>query len=762
MSKLSFRARALDSNKSLPVYHAEDIPDLSEYSSVNRVVPQMPTGMEKEEETEHHLQRAITAQQIYGEANRLIIPTPEAVDVNTVDVQKLRRKDIGMPKQMIHVQAFTLEDDLPDYDLDSDDEQFLESVNKCRPKALTGLELEIMLDKLEKGCGSTSEALSLNEAKLLIKHSDNDFVEKIFEYWHVKKKSSEHPALTPQVKTEKKDGSTSHDPYVAFRRRVEKMQTRKNRKNDETSYEKMLKLRRDLSRACKILDLVKKREEMKKDLIKGVVDIFKQRYKTDDFAGDLLKQCYHLLRDRQAFLQRQAAEGRITDSRFHHDEHGVRHVGSSEELRKRIRAHKRLPGQLGELNIEAEALHSPGLPTEPEDEPPGPDGDFTFKRKRGVLYHAPRYDSVGNWPWVHPVEGGSGDLKYRYCCTSIKKPRKCIGFARRRVGRGGRVIFDRAWTPFDDCSTDNDNNLKSPISPLNGVITSKSDLRVPPWPHFRPISDVVDMDDASPTTPVKKFMNSKLRRDQSEFSTSPRPSLNRSFSSQPTSKFRVNPYPTNGVCVNNQTFLSSLTSSLARVPDNHSISLKLSNGAQAYKDDMLNLNNSWTRTRLDTSTTTVSFPEHNHSSKRVAVNGLDNSGLSNNSNISSNTPQSNSSPALVNSFNSYRVQSRTSQGTNGQSSSVHSQNANHNRLPSTGPSSAVYQLNFPMLKNKASKGFLSRRQSSDASKEHGVRNSHKKNHQTPTKNNMTTVPSSPFRQVISAAVNSSPSVNVAR
>ena len=51
MNKLSFRARALDSNKSLPVYHAKDIPDLAEFSSVNRVVPQMPTGMEKEEET---------------------------------------------------------------------------------------------------------------------------------------------------------------------------------------------------------------------------------------------------------------------------------------------------------------------------------------------------------------------------------------------------------------------------------------------------------------------------------------------------------------------------------------------------------------------------------------------------------------------------------------------------------------------------------------------------------------------------------------
>ncbi len=56
-------------------------------------------------------------------------------------------------------------------------------------------------------------------------------------------------ALIPQVKTEKRDGSTTNNPYVAFRRRTEKMQTRKNRKNDESSYEKMLKLKRDLNKA---------------------------------------------------------------------------------------------------------------------------------------------------------------------------------------------------------------------------------------------------------------------------------------------------------------------------------------------------------------------------------------------------------------------------------------------------------------------------------------------------------------------------------
>lgn len=51
MSKVSFRARTLDSNKPLPVYTEEELPDLAEYVANNRTVPQMPTGMEKEEES---------------------------------------------------------------------------------------------------------------------------------------------------------------------------------------------------------------------------------------------------------------------------------------------------------------------------------------------------------------------------------------------------------------------------------------------------------------------------------------------------------------------------------------------------------------------------------------------------------------------------------------------------------------------------------------------------------------------------------------
>ena len=51
MSKLSFRAKALDPSKPMPVYVGNEVPDLLDFAVVNRTVPEMPTGMEKEEET---------------------------------------------------------------------------------------------------------------------------------------------------------------------------------------------------------------------------------------------------------------------------------------------------------------------------------------------------------------------------------------------------------------------------------------------------------------------------------------------------------------------------------------------------------------------------------------------------------------------------------------------------------------------------------------------------------------------------------------
>ena len=59
MSKLSFRARALDVSKPMPVYKSDEIPDLPDFQAINRAVPQMPTGMEKEEESVRFIRKLL-------------------------------------------------------------------------------------------------------------------------------------------------------------------------------------------------------------------------------------------------------------------------------------------------------------------------------------------------------------------------------------------------------------------------------------------------------------------------------------------------------------------------------------------------------------------------------------------------------------------------------------------------------------------------------------------------------------------------------
>lgn len=72
------------------------------------------------------------------------------------------------------------------------------------------------------------QLVSLPEAKLLLKE-DDELIKEVFDYWSRKRKNSKANSLIPTVKQEKRDGSSTNDPYVAFRRRTEKMQTRKVR-----------------------------------------------------------------------------------------------------------------------------------------------------------------------------------------------------------------------------------------------------------------------------------------------------------------------------------------------------------------------------------------------------------------------------------------------------------------------------------------------------------------------------------------------------
>ncbi|XP_012220867.1 enhancer of polycomb homolog 1 [Linepithema humile] len=510
MSKLSFRARALDASKPMPIYMAEELPDLPDYSAINRAVPQMPSGMEKEEECEHHLQRAI--------CTGLIIPTPEVTDLADVEAyDKIYPADYKLPRQLIHMQPFAMEQDIPDYDMDSEDEKWVDT--QSRKLELTPLLFEEMMDRLEKNSGQN--AVTLNEAKALLKE-DDDLIIAVFDYWLNKRLKTQHP-LVLSVKTENRSGSSANNPYIAFRRRTEKMQTRKNRKNDETSYEKMLKLRRDLSRAVTLLEMVKRREKTKREHLHLTIEIYEKRYQAQDFNGQVLAEVSALRAPRPAFAplftnqfgvhqnwtnkvckdeivprkeKRQYKKRKHkTDSRGGSlDDTGVRSgTGSGGGRGNR-------PGVLGsgldplissddDSSLPSHSHSQPLLPSDRDDEDAADEGQFAFRRNRSSTYLPPVSGGFGNWPWCDKDEGGLADKKYRFALTSISKPvPRCIGLARRRMGRGGRMILDRCTADMDEMWSSLDYTIHdSGREPADSTVTATATTIVKQeWPHFRP------------------------------------------------------------------------------------------------------------------------------------------------------------------------------------------------------------------------------------------------------------------------------------
>ena len=187
--------------------------------------------------------------------------------------------------------------------MDSADESWVNSQSKRLDLSYT--KFEQMMDRLEKSSGQT--VVTLNEAKTLLKQDDEVSIA-VYDYWlHKRLKTvsvgvcfwretrndplvmcvlQQHPLILT-VKTENRGGIAANSPYLAFRRRTEKMQTRKNRKNDEASYEKMLKLRRDLSRAVTLLEMIKKREKTKREQLHLTIEVVEKRYQARDFSGQL-------------------------------------------------------------------------------------------------------------------------------------------------------------------------------------------------------------------------------------------------------------------------------------------------------------------------------------------------------------------------------------------------------------------------------------------------------------------------------------------
>ncbi|CAF1088521.1 unnamed protein product [Adineta steineri] len=246
-----------------------------------RCAPQMPfvSGMERDEEAEYHLQNALDAQRRLGSAKIRAVPIPNLYeDPNS---QSIYPPNIELPKQLIRLQPLQLESDEPEYDMDEIDHNwFSKSVRTSCPE-LTYLEYETIIDKLENA--STRTLVSLDEARTLFASSTpsiiNDLhIKTVYDFWH-ERRTIRNKRLKPRLLTERdiKEEKGKHHPYVAFRRRVEKMTTRKNRKNDEQAYMSMLKLRSSFEAVVKLTNLIKLRETTKASWLECALAIFQAR-----------------------------------------------------------------------------------------------------------------------------------------------------------------------------------------------------------------------------------------------------------------------------------------------------------------------------------------------------------------------------------------------------------------------------------------------------------------------------------------------------
>ena len=191
--------------------------------------------------------------------------------------------------------------DVVEYDLDNDDEDWLKEYNKSSQKisqkALSEDDFERMIWKLELACGLANErvlavtaqqaqekgsALSYSDRCAALASTSNlpkdtaievlsEIVDKqavivaMYEYWVEKRKRTQKPCLR---RLQPPPAPNDTNPFNVFRPRekIHRPQTRRRRENDVAGYEKMLKAKDSLIVARAALQLALRREIRKYEI----------------------------------------------------------------------------------------------------------------------------------------------------------------------------------------------------------------------------------------------------------------------------------------------------------------------------------------------------------------------------------------------------------------------------------------------------------------------------------------------------------------
>eukprot|EP01114_Cavostelium_apophysatum_P001159 TRINITY_DN10990_c0_g1_i1.p1 TRINITY_DN10990_c0_g1~~TRINITY_DN10990_c0_g1_i1.p1 ORF type:complete len:471 (+),score=133.82 TRINITY_DN10990_c0_g1_i1:1427-2839(+) len=279
MSNLTFRPRPIDIHKQLPIVRKEldgTEVDAEIQGGVRRSVPVMPTGMEREDEEEAHIAEAIK-QSLEARPERVDIPTPVVIIVEGYDTAP-NPQPFVRPSTYLHYADKTPEEEDADieYDAEPEDEVFLEQLNATLTKKggtpLTEPKFEIIVDRLEKEAGRLEGQIPAFQAiERIIPGVKPYAMQAVYKYW-IERRQQERTPLNHRFL--KPPDPEDPDPYKAFRPRNDEKVKKKTRKNDQVSLVRMRQLRHEMERARTLLEMIKKRERLKRDYVHICEQIF--------------------------------------------------------------------------------------------------------------------------------------------------------------------------------------------------------------------------------------------------------------------------------------------------------------------------------------------------------------------------------------------------------------------------------------------------------------------------------------------------------
>ncbi|KAL1224194.1 hypothetical protein V5N11_031330 [Cardamine amara subsp. amara] len=436
MSRLSFRPRPLDIHKKLPILKSfKDFEDEENPSSITRNSQLLRILPPVEIDTE--VQPQVPTKKLVSE-----IPTPQFLVVDTYERDYSRT--FNQPASYLRARGARAElGEFVEYDLDNEDDDWLYEFNKdtmiLSPEKVESIifKLEVLDHKARERAGVIAPTLGSPVPVLLQLDAAVEALQSlpiqygvfqaIYSYWKNKRERWQKPILR---RLQPPPPVNDTNPFNVFRPRekAHRLHTRRmqRRENNAQSFEKLRQVRRNLDQAKTILEVLIKREEKKKDFMASEVSLqriqLKYKHETELLEDSLALSGFPLstscrfatseddeFMDSDDFTTTQTCTGPAFTPHLRYTESNLARA-QAVNIKQEARRH----GWLHKLN-----------PNEPV-----------------MLFTKPLVpDKLAAAGMVPPADSRSGRARFQ-----------------GRIGRGGRIVFDR-WNPLKQTNINCGNTL---------------------------------------------------------------------------------------------------------------------------------------------------------------------------------------------------------------------------------------------------------------------------------------------------------------